>query len=151
MTMNLSHAVAEYLAQQHVMTLATQGFDGPWAAALFYARDGDDLIFLSSPNSRHCRNLGQQPQCAATIQCDRKDWRDIQGVQIEGVARETAGEEVSRARACYGERFPFVQPGLAPAAIAQALERVHWYRLQIRRLYFIDNLRGFGMREQFDA
>lgn len=151
MALTLPHDVADFLAQQHVMTLATQGMDGPWAAALFYARDGDDLVFLSTPESRHSRNLVRQPQCAATIQAEQSDWRAIQGIQIEGIARETTGEEASRARTCYGMRFPFVQAGLAPAAIAQALERVRWYRLQMTRLYFIDNLRGLGKRQQFDA
>jgi uncharacterized protein YhbP (UPF0306 family) len=151
MALTLPPDVADFLAQQHVMTLATQGLDGPWAAALFYAHDGDDLIFLSSPDSRHIRNLSRQAQCAATIQGDQADWRAIQGIQIEGIARETTGDEISLAQSCYGMRFPFVQPGLAPAAIAQALERVRWYRLQMTRLYFIDNLRGLGKRQQFDA
>jgi uncharacterized protein YhbP (UPF0306 family) len=133
------------------MTLATQGSDGPWAAALFYVRDGDDLIFLSSPSSRHCRDLALQPRCAATIQSDAKDWRAIQGVQVEGAVSELQGVERSRAQQLYGERFPFVKPGSAPAAIALALARVRWYRLRITRLYFIDNQRGFGQRQQFDA
>ena len=151
MALTLPHDVADYLAQQHVMTLATQGSDGPWAAALFYARDGDDLIFLSSPGSRHSRNLILQPRCAATIQGDNEDWQTIKGIQIEGIVRETTGAEISRARTCYGMRFPFVQPGVAPDSLALALERVHWYRLQVTRLYFVDNPRGFGMRQQFDA
>ena len=150
MALSLQTEVADYLAHQHVMTLATQGNDGPWAAALFYARDGDDLIFLSSPSSRHCQNLALQPRCAATIQGDCMEWRDIKGIQIEGVARETTGTQASRARTLYGARFPFVQPGLAPATIALALQRVRWYRLQMTRLYFVDNQRGFGKRQQFD-
>ena len=151
MALKLPAAVAEYLAGHHVMTLATQGGDGPWAAALFYVPDGDDLIFLSSPSSRHCRDLALQPGCAATIQSEVDDWRDIQGVQIEGQVSELQGEERSRAQRLYGERFPFARPGSAPAAIALALARVRWYRLRISRLYFIDNRRGFGQRQQFDA
>ena len=38
MAMKLPAAVAEYLARHHVMTLATQGGDGPWAAAVFYVQ-----------------------------------------------------------------------------------------------------------------
>lgn len=149
MALSLPPDVADYLAHQHVMTLATQGNEGPWAAALFYARDGDELIFLSSPGSRHCQNLALQPRCAATIQNDSVDWQGIKGIQIEGIARETTGAEISRARTLYAARFPFVQPGVAPGAIALALQRVHWYRLRMTRLYFIDNLRGFGKRQQF--
>jgi hypothetical protein len=151
MALRLPPETADYLSQHHVMTLATQGDDGPWAAALFYVRDGDDLIFLSSPSSRHCRDLALQPRCAATIQSDAGDWRSIQGIQIEGFVSELQGGERTRAEQLYGERFPFVRPGKAPPAIVVALARVRWYRLRISRLYFIDNQRGFGQRQQFDA
>jgi len=131
------------------MTLATQGTDGPWAAALFYAPDGDDLVFLSAPSSRHGRDLAREPRCAATIQGQEQDWRSIRGLQIEGVAAAVEGAEREQARRVYGERFPFVQPGAAPAAIAEALVRVQWYRLRVARLLFIDNARGFGQRQEF--
>ena len=35
-----------------VMTLATGGDQGPWAAALFYVHEGFTLYFLSSPAIR---------------------------------------------------------------------------------------------------
>lgn len=151
MALRLPPETAALLSQHHVMTLATQGDEGPWAAALFYVRDGDDLIFLSSPSSRHCRDLALQPRCAATIQSDAGDWRSIQGIQVEGEVAGLEGEERARAQRLYAERFPFVRPGAAPAAIVAALARVRWYRLRISRLYFIDNARGFGQRRQFDA
>lgn len=152
MALSLPPQVADYLAAHHVMTLATQGSDGPWAAALFYAIDGDELIFLSSPSSRHCRDLALQPRCAATIQsAAAQDWRAIQGIQIEGLAGELEGAQRARAQRLYAERFPFVKPGSAQAVIAAALARVRWYRLCIARLYFIDNLHGLGQRRQFDA
>jgi uncharacterized protein YhbP (UPF0306 family) len=151
MALKLPPQVDEFIAGHHVMTLATQGVDGPWAAALFYVRDGDDLIFLSSPASRHCRNLVATPLCAATIQPETVNWRDIQGVQIEGEARELPLGELANARQRYGERFPFVRPSTAPPAIVTALSKVRWYRLRMVKLYFIDNARGFGLREEFAA
>ncbi|MEO8125324.1 MAG: pyridoxamine 5'-phosphate oxidase family protein [Burkholderiales bacterium] len=151
MALHLPQEVAGYLAQHHVMTLATQGADGPWAAAVFYAVDGDDLIFLSSPKTRHCSDLAHDARCAATIQGQPEDWRAIQGVQIEGRVEELRVDELHRARDAYAKRFPFVRPAGAPAAIVAALARVRWYRLCIVRLYFIDNARGFGDRQQFDA
>jgi uncharacterized protein len=149
--LNLPALTAQYLLGHHVMTLATQGAEGPWAAAVFYVQDADDLIFLSSPSSRHCRDLALQPRCAATIQSDTDDWRSIQGIQLEGRVSELSGEEKQRAQQLYAQRFPFVRPGAAPVAIVSALARVRWYRLRISRLYFIDNARGFGQREQFDS
>lgn len=149
--LRLPQDVAEYLAQHHVMTLATQSADGPWAAAVFYAVYGDDLIFLSSAKTRHCTDLARDARCAATIQGQPEDWRSIQGVQIEGRVEELRGDERDRARDTYARRFPFVRPAGAPAAIVAALARVRWYRLRIARLWFIDNAHGFGSRQQFDA
>ena len=151
MPLSLTAEAAACLARHHVMTLATQGADGPWAAAVFYVVDGDDLIFLSSPASRHCRHLARDSRCAAAIHGDADDWLRIQGLQLEGIVSELDGLERERAQQRYAQRFAFVQPGHAPEPIAQALARVHWYRLRIARLCFIDNEHSFGQRLQFDA
>ena len=147
--LQLTEEVETFLRGHHVMTLATQGEQGPWAAALFYARDGDDLVFLSTPASRHARDLARDPRCAATIQGQEQDWRSIRGIQLEGVAAPLEGAQREPARRIYAERFAFVRPGVAPAAIVEALARVQWYRLRVARLFFIDNSRGFGRRQQF--
>jgi uncharacterized protein len=151
MALNLPSEVREFLRRHHVMSLATQDGDGPWAAAVFYVPDGDGLIFLSSPASRHGRSLALHARCAAAIHGESQDWSAIQGIQLEGDVGELTGAERELAQQRYAERFPFVRPGVAPAAIAQALGRVRWYRLRIARLYFIDNRRGFGQREEFEA
>ena len=143
--------VADYLERHHAMTLATCGPDGPWAAAVFYVNDGEDLFFLSSPTSRHCRNLALDARCAATVQDDTSDWVRIKGVQLEGAVSELHGAEEARARQLYGAKFPLVgKPEGAPTAILAALAKVRWYRLRAERLHFIDNSRGFGHREQVD-
>lgn len=151
MTLNLPAAVADCLALHHVMTLATHGPDGPWGAAVFYARDGDDLVFLSTPNSRHGQHLALDARCAATIQSEVNDWRSIRGIQLEGHVAELQGDERVRAQQCYGEKFPFVRPASAAPAIVQALARVCWYRLRIERLCYIDNRFGLGQRQTFSA
>jgi len=151
MALSLSPEVAAYLAQHHVMTLATQGSDGPWAAAVFYVEDDGDLAFLSSPSSRHCRNLAVEQRCAATIHSEVDDWRNIQGLQLEGRVHELHGDDCTRVQQRYSVRFPLVRAADAPAAIVHALARVRWYRLCTTRLYFIDNQRGFGQRQLFEA
>jgi hypothetical protein len=147
----LRQRVAAYLREHHVMTLATYGSEGLWAAAVFYVDDGHNLFFLSSPTSRHCRNLAKSPRVSATIQKDYVDWPDIKGVQLEGIAREIRGKEEARARRLYGEKFPVIR-GLAraPAALAEAMDRVRWYEVAPDRLYFIDNSAGFGHRDAID-
>lgn len=138
-----------YLRAHHVMTLATQGRTGPWAAAVFYASSGFKLYFLSSPASRHCRQLAASPAAAATIQEDYADWPQIKGVQLEGLVRELRGAEIERARRLYGAKFPVIRRlAGAPAAIAAAMDKVRWYELEPARLYFVDNSAGFGHRDE---
>ena len=140
-----------YLRQHHVVTLATSGSDGPWAAAVFYVSDGFTLYFLSSPTSRHCRNIARDPHVAATIQEDYADWPEIKGLQLDGIASNISGEDEARARALYGEKYPLVgKIAQAPSAIVKAMARVRWYRLVPQRLYFIDNSAGFGHRDELD-
>lgn len=142
-----------FLQAHHVMTLATVGADGPWAAAVFYAVEttpaGRSLLFLSSPRSRHAEHLAQDARVAVTIQRDYADWPEITGVQAEGTVERIDGAAVAAARARYAERFSLV--ARAPARIAEALARVHWYRFVPLRLYLIDNRLGFGHRDEIDC
>jgi hypothetical protein len=139
----------EYLAGHRVMSLATYGLEGPWAAAVFYANDGFNLYFISAPASRHSRNLAAHAGVAATVNEDYFDWREIKGVQLEGTVEQISGAEETRVRGLYGKKFPLAaDPTSAPAAIAAAFVKVRWYRLAAVRAYFVDNSAGFGHRDQ---
>ena len=72
-----------YVAGHHVMTLATHGPEGVWAAAVFYAHDSFRFVFLSAGHTRHAQNMAAAPDVAATIQSDYDDWTAIKGIQLE--------------------------------------------------------------------
>jgi uncharacterized protein YhbP (UPF0306 family) len=149
MNQPLGQCVQDYLRAHHVMTLATTAPDGPWAAAVFYVNEGYTLYFLSSPNSRHCRNLERDGRAAATIQADYTAWPEIKGVQLEGHVRLLTGKAAEHARQLYTGKFPLIgELGQAPAAILAALARVRWYSVTPTRLLFIDNAAGFGHRDE---
>jgi uncharacterized protein len=145
----LRERVRSYLREHHVMTLASLGDEGVWAAAVFYANDGFAMYFLSPPTSRHCRNLGGNPRVSAAIHEDYTDWREIKGVQLEGIASVLAGEEEQIARRIYAAKFP-IAGKQAPASIVKALAKVRCYKLLPERLCFIDNSAGFGHRDEID-
>jgi uncharacterized protein YhbP (UPF0306 family) len=136
-----------YLESHWVMTLATTGPDGPWAAAVFYASQGFRLVFLSAGHTRHARNLAGAGQAAAAIHEEVRDWTAIQGLQLEGQVIRLQGDERERAMALYGRKFPFIG---GEATLQAALARASWYRLSPDRLYFIDNSRGLGHRDEID-
>jgi hypothetical protein len=145
-SLNRRLAALTYLQRHHVMTLATNGLDGSWAAAVFYASDGFDLYFLSAGHTRHARNIAENPRIAAAIHEDYADWTTIQGIQLAGVAAELTGLEQQKAISLYQAKFTFLAP--APAEIQAAFEKVNWYRLRPYQLYFVDNSRGFGHRDE---
>jgi uncharacterized protein YhbP (UPF0306 family) len=140
--------VLTYLGDHHVMTLATHGSLGPWAAAVFYVSEGFDLTFLSSPHTRHAGDLAANSKAAAAIHEDYTDWQEIRGVQIEGLVRKLSGSDRIRAMARYADKFPVVRPASAPAVVRAALERVAWYELVTTRCFYVDNSKGFGHREE---
>ncbi len=127
------------------MTLATQGDDGAWAAAVFYAADGFDLYFLSAKRSRHARHILERSRIAATIQENYNDWRAIRGIQLEGDATLLEGADREAAIACYRRRFPFVATA---GELGEAFARVSWFRLRPVRLFYLDNSKGFGHRDE---
>jgi hypothetical protein len=132
-----------YLAAHNVMTLATRSV---WAAAVFYANDGFDLYFLSSPASRHARDLAADPRVAAAVHEDYRDWRAIQGVQLSGTAERLEGAARDAALARYRQKFSFL--GNAPAPVMEALGKAACYRLAAAEVHFVDNSAGFGTRTQ---
>lgn len=137
-----------YLQTHQVISLATVGTDGVWGAAVFYVNDDFDLYFLSAGHTRHAQNITVTPQIAATIQEDYKDWPLIQGIQLEGVVRQLWGVERQRCIELYQSKYPFLA-GDDPQ-IVTAVSKVNWYCLSPTRLYFIDNSKGLGHRDEVD-
>ena len=131
-----------YVAGHHVMTLATNGPLGLWAAAVFYAHDEFRFIFLSAGRTRHAQNVAAVPDVAATTPADYRDWPAIQGVQLEGTVEQLQGVRRAAAMASCVARYPFLAQPVA--TLEAALQRVNWYELRPRRLYFVDNTLGFG-------
>ncbi len=145
----LRDTTLSYLQSHHVMTLATQGPAGLWAAAVFYVNNEFTLYFLSSPTSRHSQNIEASGRVAATIQEDTHDWRAIQGIQLEGRVERIGGEEQAWALLRYGQKFPLVgNLAAAPAEIVKAMSRIAWYKITPERLFFVDNSQGFGHRDE---
>ena len=144
----LKARVLALLGEHHVMTLASVGADGPWAAAVFYAHDDLRLYFLSAPTSRHAVNLAAEPRGAATIQRDYDDWPGIRGRQLAGSVRLVAAADEARVRTLYQQRYPLVGGGAGvPRAIMEALNKIRWYEFVPDDIHLIDNTLGFAHRE----
>lgn len=130
------------------MTLATCAEEVPWASDVYFAASGYDLVFLSSPDSRHCRNLALNRACAVTIHASVATWHDIRGLQMEGVAApvETMGEK-ARAIAVYFGKFPFARDLLeSPVSALRTAFKASVHVFRPTRVRYLDNRLGMGTR-----
>ena len=135
--------IQEFMENHNTMTLATHGIDGPRAAAVFYAtiKKSASLIFVSSPESDHIKNLEINKKCAATIQDDGLEWEKIKGLQLKG--------EINQANKKYWEnylrKYPYIRTS---KELSKALEKGNLYEFRITWARLIDNTKGFGNRTE---
>ena len=141
-----------YLAAHNTLTLATEHAGAPWANAVFYANEGWTLYFVSDPKTRHVDHLRHNARIAATIQDDHRDWRSIQGIQLEGRCAEiTNPVESARALAVYAAKFPFIKDLIAaPKEIGAAMSTARFHKITPTWIRLIDNTHGFGHKEEID-
>ena len=151
----LKTIILNYLESHHTLSLATVGDGGvPHAASLFYVHRGLKLYFVSSPVSRHGMNLAQNAHVSATINEDYACWRLIKGIQMEGTVNTVGGIwENGRLALSFVKKFSdvadfFSAPQMLGETIFSEVEGVRFYELIPSRIYFIDNERGFGHREE---
>ncbi len=132
-----------YLAAHNTLTLATEKDGKPSACSLFYVNENLNLYFVSDPKTQHAENIEYQSNVSATIHEDYRDWRVIQGIQLEGECGLIKNPiESAKALALYANKFPFV------AQLAAAMAKVKFYKIKPHWVRFVDNTRGFGFKEE---
>jgi len=152
MSDGLAERIAEFLDDNHVLSLATLGPDGPHAANVLYAREELSLFWLSDPSSRHSLHIEARPAIAGTIAPDFWDFPAIKGLQLKGSAQRIMhpGDE-RRARGHLQARYPFLRDiSAAAGALREAYERAQIYRFDPVQIVLIDNSHGFGSKEVLD-
>lgn len=113
----------ELLRAESTLALATtDGAGTPCVAPVFYlCQSGLRLYWLSSPRSRHSRNLRLRPDAAATVYRATARWQEIRGVQMRGHAGLVRSrQERASIVAAYSEHFalgPLVRPLLVRASL----------------------------------
>ncbi|MFC1836626.1 pyridoxamine 5'-phosphate oxidase family protein [Thermodesulfobacteriota bacterium] len=148
----LEKTVIRYMDSFTTMSLACSYGDEPWAAAVYYARQGLDLFFFSSPKSRHSEVFSRNSRASATIHGDYTGWKEIKGLQMEGRVEPIKGAiALTRATAAYLRRYPFVKeffssPESISTEIAAKVARVALYVFKPDYILYINNEEGFGKR-----
>ncbi|MEM8782986.1 MAG: pyridoxamine 5'-phosphate oxidase family protein [Planctomycetota bacterium] len=136
--------VSLFLATCRTATLATVDAGGaPCAANVQYAHDADfRLLWVSSPDARHSRNLQREPRVAMTAYAHDDRAENIHGLQLRGVASVVeAGEPTEEAFEQYTGKFAFVASN---PQLRAAVEKQRFYAFTPTWLRWIDNRVRFG-------
>ena len=84
--------ILDYLAKYKLMSLGTWG-ETPWAASVYFLFNDDlNFYFLSSPETRHCKNIALNPKVSITVadSAQKASAKKI-GFQAWGVASKVSG------------------------------------------------------------
>lgn len=148
----LEQTIIQFMDTYTTVTLACCSEDVPWAAAVYYARQGWDLIFFSSPQSRHSEIFARNPRASGTIHGEYTRWQDIKGLQLEGRVEPIASTwALAKATATYLRRYPFVrqflsEPRSVSAEVATKIAKVALYLFRLQSIRYVNNEAGFGNR-----
>lgn len=140
-----------YLGKHNTMILSTYGEAGPWATPVFFVNRGFCIYFLSELTSKHSANLQKKSLSAAVITEDHGDWKEIQGIQMQGnVYLITNLKEVAVALASYCKKFPAVRHILQTPGAFKGVSNARWHCLVPHYLKFTDNTEKFGQHLELE-
>lgn len=138
--------IRDWLQEQSTLTLATISPKGiPAAADLYFVADEDlRIYFISEQSSRHVAHIGPGTHVAATVHGQAWDWREIRGLQLEGMCRPLQSvRERTAAMALYGHKFTFLH------TFAAILPRHTLFVIIPHWIRWVDNGIGFAHREEW--
>jgi hypothetical protein len=141
MTPAMRDKILGLLARHDNMTIATVRPDGyPQATTVGFANDGLKIYFGCATHSQKAANLAVNPKVSIAIDRDPKDWFEIEGLSLAGIAeRVTDAGELAKAGELFFAKFPqianFSQKDLAVMAI---------YRVTPIVFSVLDYTKGFG-------
>ncbi len=126
--------ISAFIAQHHVMSLATTLDAELSVCSLFYAYDAQELSFVvaSSEETTHIKHIKANPKVAGNILLETKKVGEIRGLQFRG---EFVALEEKKLRNLYFKTFPY----------ALALTPTLW-QIKVNYYKLTDNRLGFGKK-----
>ncbi|MEA1920827.1 MAG: pyridoxamine 5'-phosphate oxidase family protein [Campylobacterota bacterium] len=128
-----------FIAQHHILTLATCKDNTPQCATLFFVYDPDEIAFVvaSDTKTEHIQNVLTNALVAGTIALETKSVGKIQGIQFQAEMR-ISENSIDKTR--YFKAYPY----------ALAMNPTLW-KIQLVRMKLTDNRLGFGTKLIWDV
>lgn len=135
--MQIDPAIAAFIKEHHVLTLASCADGVPYCSNMFYAFVEEEvcLVFTSDKKTKHIQDVLVNQQVAGSIVLETENVGKIQGLQFTGTMKELDGELKTKARSAYLRRFPYA-----------VLSGTPLWAIEIQWAKFTDNRLGFGKK-----
>ena len=136
-TPEIDARILEFIADHHVLTLATSHNGFPYCANCFYTylADAQCFVFATDMHTKHAQDALANPRVAASIVLETSVVGKIQGLQITGTMTLASQGLGSKATMAYLKAFPFA-----------ILKQTELWELRIDFCKFTDNRLGFGKK-----
>jgi uncharacterized protein YhbP (UPF0306 family) len=151
MTEQATDQLRNLLQKENTLVLATAD-PQPWTAPVYFLYRRGRFYFISAPHSRHVTAALAVDSCAATVFHGGDNWRDIEGVQMDGrIAKVRVGKEAAIVFAEYVKKFPTVREFLSEAVgdLPAFLRLFHaeLYEFIPATVHYVNNRLGFARRQ----
>jgi nitroimidazol reductase NimA-like FMN-containing flavoprotein (pyridoxamine 5'-phosphate oxidase superfamily) len=105
---DLSGIAAQVITDNLYMALGTADAGGvPWVSPVYYVADGyTSFYWVSSPDSRHSRNIAVRESVSIAIYDSRSEVGRAEAVYMTAVAGQVPDDSVAEAAAVYNARLP---------------------------------------------
>jgi uncharacterized protein YhbP (UPF0306 family) len=127
----------EFIEDHHVLTLSTVQDNQPYTSNCFYVYlpEHNMFVFTSDKETRHGKEMLENPNVGANIVLETKTIGKIQGLQIMGVAEELQSAELKLGKKAYLKKYPYA-----------VLKLETMWGLKVDFLKLTDNRLGFGKK-----
>lgn len=131
--------MSDPFAEHRYLTLSTADAHGtPWATPVWFAPDGDGLLWASRPTRRHSVNIAARPEVAFVMFDSTVASDEARAVYGEGVAGLVPENELGRAVPVFSVRaVAHGMPSWAPEALTGDAP-LRLYRVRLTALWRLD-------------
>ncbi len=130
---NVLKKVEAFLAEHHLLSLATFSDERPYSASLFYAYDANSLCFIvaSDEKTQHIQNVLANPKVSGTVALETDVVGKIQGIQFTAKMYLLEKDD----KGLYFEQFPYAK-----------VMRPQLWKIELESIKMTDNRLGFGKK-----
>lgn len=103
--------IANFIQQNHVVSLACQANNQFWAASCFYAFDEENcrLIILTDRKTLHGKLMLKNSTVVGTISTQPTEIQEIEGIQFRAIATLLTEEKQNEAFSFYCKRHKYAE------------------------------------------